>query len=177
MIACRKLWAAGAAVAVSMQPLAVAAQPACINDAEMSAMAIYAVPGIVQSVQMRCGNRASGNGFLAQGASGFSARYAALRPTVWPRAQTGVLKYLGDRSRQNAQNLAMVANLPEQTVQPLLDALIVQELSPRIDPADCGAIERMMQALVPVDPEVAGTLIGLAANFLAKDDPLVCTLE
>lgn len=177
MIAGRNLVAAGAAFVALMQPHAVAAQQACIDDAEMSAMAIYAMPGLVQSAQMRCGSHLSSNGFLSQGANGFASRYASMRPTVWPRARAGIVKYLGDRAQQNAQHLAMIANLPDETVQPLLDALIVQEFSALIDPADCRTVERMIEALAPIEPQAAGTLIGLIANFLTEGDRLVCTLE
>lgn len=169
--------AAMVALAALLQSQAASAQQSCISDGEMGAMAVYAVPSIVQSVRLRCADRLDTNGWLAQNGSGFSSRYAALKPSAWPEAKSGILKYLGQAAAPDGRNLAMLSNLPDQHVQPLVDALIVQEVSPRIEPGNCRTIERMMQALAPVDPEIAGTLIGLAANFIARDEPVVCSLE
>ena len=176
----RALWkrvAAVAAFAGLMQSHAASAQQTCISDTEMGAMAVYAVPSIVQSVNLRCSGRLDTGGWLAQNGARFSSRYAALKPSVWPRAKAGILKYLGQSTGPDGRNLAMLSNLPDQHVQPLVDALIVQEVSPRIEPGNCRTVERVLQALAPVDPEVAGTLIGLAANFIARDEPVVCSLE
>src|SRR5690606_10189954 len=115
--------------------------------------------------------------WLTRNGDGFARRYTALKPAVWPRAKAGIVKYLGRSTGPDTQNLAMLSTLPDQHVQPLLDALIVQEVSPRIEPGNCRTIERMLEALAPVDPEIAGTLIGLAANFIARDEPAICSLE
>ncbi len=174
------LWkraAALAAFAALAQPHAAAAQQSCITDAELGAMAIYAVPSVVQSVRLRCADRLQPGGWLTRNGDSFARRYTALKPTVWPRAKAGIVKYLGRGAGPDRQNLAMLSTLPDQHVQPLLDALIVQEVSPRIEPGNCRTIERMLEALAPVDPEIAGTLIGLAANFIARDEPVICSLE
>lgn len=68
----------------------------------------------------------------------------------------------------------MIASLPDSAVRPLVDALIVQEVTPEIDVNQCGKIELLMQALNKVEPEIAGTLLGLIAGLVKLDQAPIC---
>lgn len=175
----RTLFSLLGAGALALQPQIATAQAACITEDEVSAMAIYAVPGMVQSMQLRCGGELSRNGWLARGGDAFAARYAELRGRAWPKAKAGLLKIVRGEGvdAQAAQTLALVANLPDQNVRPLVDALIVQEVSAKIPVSDCGRIERVMAAIAPIEPEVAGTLIGVTAGLFTDEQPLICPMQ
>ena len=174
----RTLLALSGAAALLVQPQLAAAQAACVGEDEVSAMAVYAVPSIVQSMQLRCGPQLSQQGWLARSGRAFAARYTTLQNGAWPTAKAGLLKIVNGRTQgvdpQVTQTLAMVSGLPDQNVRPLVDALIVQEVSARIPVAECGRIERVMEAIAPIDPQVAGKLIGAAAGLFAKEQPLIC---
>lgn len=174
----RKLLALFGAVALLAQPQLAAAQAAaCIAEEEVSAMAIYAVPSMVRSMQLRCAGELSERGFLVRDGNALAARYATLQNQVWPMAKAGLLKYVNNGNGldpQSAQTVALVAGLPDANVRPVVDALIVQEVSGKIEPASCGAIERVMAALAPIEPRVAGTLIGVTAGLFADKAPLIC---
>jgi hypothetical protein len=165
-----------AGAALLMQPQLAAAQQACIAEDEVSALALYAVPSVVQSMQLTCGPQLSQSGWLARNGGAFATRYAGMQNRVWPRAKAGLLKIVNGQSveAQAAQTLAMVAGLPDENVRPLVDALIVQEVSAKIPVAECGNIERVMEAIALIDPEVAGTLIGVTAGMFADKQPLIC---
>ena len=135
-----KALAATAAAALAFQPLAASAQQACLTEEEVSAIAIYSVPSLVQAVRLRCGGELSASGYLARRGDSMVTRYTALQPRVWPRAKSGLLKVLAGQSTQGSQNLSMLADLPDDAVRPLVDALIVQELSPKIATRNCGRI-------------------------------------
>lgn len=171
--------ALAAALALAVHPVAASAQD-CLAQDEVSAMAIYAMPGVVQGVKMRCAPQLGSNGFLATGGQALSARYAKLQPAVWPKAKTGILKIAAkkakpaSRSTGNVDALAMISALPDNAVRPLVDALIVQEVGPQIDIKQCGRVELLMQALSRVDPEIAGTLLGLIAGLVKLDEAAVC---
>ena len=101
----RALWkraAAAAALAALLQAPVAHAQQTCISDDELGAMAIYAVPSIVQSVRLRCSGQLDAAGWLASSGNGFSDRYASLKPSVWPRAKAGIMKYLGQAAGPQA---------------------------------------------------------------------------
>ena len=175
----RTLLALFGAAAFLVQPQLAAAQSACIAEDEVSAMAIYAVPGMVRSMQLTCGAELSQSGWLARDGGALAARYTALQNRVWPKAKAGLLKIVRGQGvdAQAAQTIATVANLPDQNVRPLVDALIVQEVSARIPAAQCGQVERLMAAIAPMDPEAAGSLIGATAGLFASKQPLICPAE
>jgi len=162
------------AAAMTLQPAIAAAQQPCITEDEVSAMAIYSVPSLVQGVRLRCGSDLSSSGFLARRGDAMVARYSALQNGVWPRAKAGLLKVFSNRASEGREGLDMVARLPDQAVRPLIDALIVQEVSPKIAVKDCWKIERLIEVASPVDPEVAGTLLGVAVGLADPEQMPVC---
>jgi len=164
------------AAALLVQPQLAAAQQACLAEEELSAMAIYAVPGVVRSVQLTCGAELSRDGWLAREGTGFSSRYSARQAGAWPSAKAALLKMITGQAvdAQAAQTLALISSLPDENVRPMVDALIVQEVSGKIAARDCGGIERMMEAVAEIEPEVAARLLGAAATLFADDQPLIC---
>ncbi|GEM_PF-696405 len=177
----RKLGVLLGATLLALTPHAALAQQQCVTEAEVSAMTIYAVPSMVKSMQTRCGPRLAANGFLATRGLEFAGRYAALQERVWPRAKSGLLKLIASQAlaeasarNQNTRGLEMIGGLPDQAVRPFVDALIVQELGPRIELANCGKIERVMQAVAPIDPEVSAGLIGLVMGLAQPPSISIC---
>lgn len=177
----RKLGVFLGAALLALTPHVASAQQQCVTEAEVSAMTIYAVPSMVKSLQSRCSSRLSATGFLATRGQQFAGRYAALQATVWPRAKSGLLKVIASQARneatarnQNTRGMDMIGNLPDEAVRPFIDALIVQELTPRIDVANCGKIERVMQAVAPIDPEVSAGLIGLVMGLVEPSEISIC---
>jgi hypothetical protein len=176
----RKSLAAVAALGLALQPTLAVAQEACLNEEEVSAIAIYSVPSLVQALRTRCGGKLSENGFLARRGDSLIGRYVALQSATWPRAKVGLTKVLAARAGQprqaavGAPSADLLANLPDSAVRPLVDALIVQEAAPRIALDNCGRIERVAQAMAPIEPEVAGTLLGLLVGFVDSDRLPIC---
>ncbi|MGC1270933.1 MAG: hypothetical protein WA842_10100 [Croceibacterium sp.] len=186
MTVARNWLALAGATMLAMQPTVAAAQD-CLAEDEVSAMAIYAMPGVVQGVKQRCATRLATGGFLARGGAALSARYARLQAGAWPKAKTGLLKIAANKAgapRANGRagagasgnlgSLQVIASLPDSAVRPLVDALIVQEVTPEIDVNQCGKIELLMQALNKVEPEIAGTLLGLIAGLVKLDQAPIC---
>jgi hypothetical protein len=168
--------AAGVAGALALQPISAQAQDTCVTDAEVAAIAIYSVPSLVQAMRLRCGSELSANGYIARRGDMLSGRYAALQPRVWPRAKSGMLKILGARSgaSEGRQMLDTLGSLPDEAVRPLVDAWIVQETSARIPVRNCQRVEWVVEALAPVEPEVAGGLIGAIVGLVDSDKMPVC---
>lgn len=171
----QRTFALGAAGALAMQPaVAAAQQAACVTEDEVRAIAIYSVPSVIQSVRLRCGSELAAGGYLARSGDALVARYAALQNGVWPQARTGLTKILASKAGESRQGLDVISRLPDQSVRPFVDALIVQELAPKFGVQDCWKIERVVEAIAPVDPEVAGTLIGVAAGVAQPEQVPIC---
>jgi len=162
-----------AAAAMALQPAAAQAQQPCITQDEVSAIAIYSVPSLLQGMRLKCDGKLASSGFLARRGDALSARYTKLQPTIWPRAKSGLLKYGATRAKE--LDMSAAASLPDEAVRPLVDAMIVQEASARIATGQCGRIEQAMEAAAMLDPEVAGSILGLSAGLLAPDDAAICT--
>lgn len=175
MISPRKL-AAVVAAGLVLQPIAASAQQACVSEAEASAIAIYSVPGLVEAVRLRCGNELSSSGYLARRGDGLIGRYAPIQSRVWPSAKAGLLKLLAAKagSSRGAPSLDTFAQLPDSAVRPLVDALIVQEASPRIAPGNCTRLERVIEFVAPIDPEMAGSFLGAIAGLVNHRDFPIC---
>ena len=175
MVSTRGLAAVAAAVLVC-QPIAASAQQACVTEEEASAIAIYSVPGLVQAVRLKCGGELSSSGYLARRGDALIARYAPIQTRAWPRAKTGLLKVLASKAgaSRGRQSLDALATLPDNAVRPLVDALIVQEASPKIAVGNCTRLERVIEFVAPIDPEMAGGLLGAIAGLVNHRDFPVC---
>ena len=171
-----KAFAAVAAAACALQPVAASAQQACVTEAEVGAVAIYSVPSLIEAVRLKCGSQLSSSGYLARNGNALSGRYAALQTRVWPRAKAGMLKVLASQSNgaQGRQLLDTVGTLPDTAVRPLVDAWLVQEASAKIPAANCRRIEWVIEAMAPIDPEVAGGVLGAIVGLVDPAQLPVC---
>lgn len=175
MVSTRGL-AAVAAAALAFQPIVASAQQACVTEDEASAIAIYSVPSLVQAVRLKCGGELSSSGYLARRGDALIGRYAPIQTRVWPRAKSGLLKVFASKAGASSgrQTLNAVASLPDEAVRPLVDALIVQEATPKIAPPNCTRLERVIEFVAPIDPEMAGGLLGAIAGLVNHRDFPVC---
>jgi len=178
MASLAKFFAAMAAASLLAQATGASAQaPRCVTEQEVSAIAIYSVPSLVQAVRLRCASELASSGYIARRGDALSARYVALQPAVWPRAKSGLLKLFAGAASESRSGLDTITTLPDDAVRPLVDALIVQESAPRIALRNCTRIERVVEAMAPLDPEVAGTLLGVLVGFADSEQIPVCPVR
>lgn len=172
----KRLAAVAAAAGLAVQPTLASAQQPCVSQAEIGAIAIYSTPSVIEAVRLRCGTELSQQGYLARRGEALGQRYAALQPRVWPKAKSGIIKWLGGRqgAGQSGQNLDTIAALPDNAVRPLVDALIVQEVAAKIDTRNCSRIEWVIEAMAPIDPEIAGGVLGAVVGLVDPDQLPVC---
>ena len=168
--------ALAAAAALVFQPIAASAQQACVTEEEASAIAIYSVPSLVQAVRLKCAGELSPSGYLARRGDALTARYAPIQARVWPRAKSGLLKVFAGKAGAGSgrESLNAVATLPDSAIRPLVDALIVQEATPKIATSNCTRLERVIEFVAPIDPEMAGGLLGAIAGLVNHRDFPVC---
>lgn len=174
---------AAVALATPVYAQAAQAKPPCVSEQEVSALTVYSLPQIIAATRTSCGARLSANGFLATGADALAQRYASQKAPNWPLAKSALMKFASaksDASKAGASDpLAQVGSLPDNALQPFVDAFIQQEVAQQIKPAACRPIERVMQAIAPLEPDETGTLIGVIAGLaLTHDKDLpVCPVE
>lgn len=145
-----------------------------ISGDEASALAVYAMPGFISAARQTCASELSPNGFLAMQGPGLAQRYAYEQNAAWPLARAALLRYAGTKAPEQVKTFA---SLPDNAVRPLADALIQQELAAQINPRSCRNIERMAEAISPLDPVDAGRILGVLFDIASASDRLVASLE
>ncbi len=140
---------------------------------EASALAVYAMPGFIAAARQTCASELSPNGFLAMQGPGLARRYAAEQNAAWPVARSALLRIAGAKAPDQVKTFAA---LPDNAIRPLADALIQQELAARIHPRSCRNIERMAEAISPLDPRDASRILGVLFDIASASDKLVASL-
>lgn len=154
----------------------VQAVKSCLTEREVAQMAIYAVPAVVTGVRGKCSARLSSSGFLATRGDSFVQKYAALQAETWPVAKSAILKFVGGNAGQAKANdpIAMFAALPDQSVRPLVDAMIAQKVGEAVKPEQCGNVERGMQLASVMSPRDSGAMIAFVMAMTKPKSPPIC---
>ena len=164
-----------AALAVS-QTAAAQDKAGCLSEREISQLAVYAVPSVVEGVRGKCGRTLSSGGYLAKNGDSFVAKYAALQNESWPGAKSAITKFATAKTtnKEDADTFAMVASLPDDAVRPLVDAMIAQKIGEEIIVADCSKVERGIQLLSPLGARDSGALVGFIFALVKPEDAAIC---
>ncbi|MGN3973223.1 hypothetical protein [Tsuneonella sp. SYSU-LHT278] len=161
----------------SLVPAQVQAQTtaACLTEREVAQMAIYAVPSLVEGVRGKCAGRLASTGFLATRGDAFAAKYAALQGETWPVAKSAILKFVsGSAKGRNADTLAMVAALPDESVRPLVDGMIAQKIGESVQPDHCRNVERGMQLVSVMNPRDSGAMVAFVMAIAKPKSSPIC---
>jgi hypothetical protein len=170
------LFAAAALAATTISTAALSAMPKLpdMSGDEASALAVYAMPGFLTAARQTCASELSPNGFLAIQGPGLAQRYAAAQNAAWPVARSALLRIASVKAPEQAKTFAA---LPDKAIRPLADALIQQEVAAQIHPHSCRNIERMAEAISPLDPIDASRILGVLFDIAATSDKFVASLE
>lgn len=158
-----------AALAPSGAEAAMPRLPDMSGD-EASALAVYAVPSLLTAVRQTCAGELSPNGFLAREGDFLTRRYAAEQNAAWPLARSAMFKFASTKA---GDKLRAFNTLPDQTIRPLADALIQQEAAAKIHPHSCRNIQRMAEALSPLEPQEAGRILGVMFDIASESERIV----
>jgi hypothetical protein len=168
-------FAAAALVAATFSTAAVSAMPKLpeMSGDEASALAVYAMPGFIAAARQTCASELSPNGFLALQGPGLAQRYAAEQNAAWPVARAALLRIVTAKAPDQVKTFE---SLPDKAIRPLADALIQQELAAKIHPRSCRNIERMAEAISPLDPRDASRILGVLFDIASTSDKLAASL-
>ena len=147
-----------AAVALLAAP--AEAQSRCITTPEAEAMTLVALPDIIQQTGIICATRLPATSLLRRTDSAFFAGYRQAADRAWPDARAAIVK-LSDPMIDSL--------LQSEFARPLLTAALAPVLVGRINPADCGTIDRFVTQLAPLPPaNTAGVIVTTLRYFKAE---------
>lgn len=163
-----RLFVTAAAMAITALPgMAMAAQaapePPCLSAGEFTSLASYALPSVISGTTARCSTALPADAWLRRNGTQLAARYAASKTDSWPGAKAAFLKLGAGSTNKEAGDL--MASLPDQTLQPLVDGMIEGMINQKLPAERCGTIDRLVRLLAPLPPENTAELIALAVGL------------
>lgn len=136
------------------------AQTRCITTAEAEAMTLVALPDIIQQTGIVCASRLPATALLRRTDGDFLSKYQQAADRAWPNARAAIVK-LSDPMIDSL--------LQSEFARPLLTAALAPVLVGRINPADCGTIDRFVTQLAPLPPaNTAGVIVTTLRYFKAE---------
>ena len=165
-----------AALSLASQPVFAQVQRDCVNEAEVSAMVIYAVPHALRGVRSRCGANLASDGFLAAHGAQLARRYNAVADANWPGALSGLNRMVGTGELKQQMPIQL-DRLPPEVVRPLFDEMIAQKVAAQVAVADCRRIERAAEAFAPLEPEELGRISAVILSLVGVDKPKICVVN
>ena len=145
--------------------LAQAAEPPCLTQAEFASLAGYAMPSVINGTAQRCAATLAPEAFLRKSGRELSSRYAARKGAEWPGAKAAFLKL---SSATNADANRLFRDMPDASLQQVVDAMLEGMVSQQIPVERCTAIDRVVGLLSPLPPENTAELIAIAIGLGAK---------
>lgn len=155
-----------AAIALIALPGAVrAAEPPCLTAAEFTGVASYALPSVISGTAQRCATTLPASSYLRSNSGRLAARYATGKPAAWPVAKVAFLK-MSAATDESAND--MIAQMPDQSLQTMFDAMVEGLVSQQIPLERCETIDGIVRLVAPLPPENTAELIAIAAGLGAQ---------
>jgi hypothetical protein len=158
------------AIALTALPgLAQAAETPCLTSSEFAGVAAYSLPSVITGTASRCAATLPANSYLRSNAPQLAARYAEEKPAAWPVAKAAFLKI--SATTDQAAN-GVIANLPDPSLQTMMDAVIEGAVSQHIPTERCATIDALVRVLAPLPPANTAELLALAVGIGAQSGKL-----
>ena len=143
------------------------------RDADLSADQItagvrYFMPQLLGVVQDKCAGSLESDGYLATNGDALLEKFSEGSDEYWADAR-GIFMSFAMEGGAEADSLAVFSQLPDESLKPLIDAMIPLELGKRIKTRDCGSIERVMETLDPLPAENFAEFVGVVFELALKD--------
>ena len=165
----RTLAAAVTLVALPAQAGAQAATQAapCLTEAEVRALATFAMPSALGGLIQNCSTHVGDAGFMTRSGSALVAGYAVNKDAAWPMARKAFFRLGGDKDKDSAE---MMAKLPDSALQPFVEGMIGGMVGAKIKPEQCRLADKMMRLLAPLPPENMVELLGTVVELATAGD-------
>jgi hypothetical protein len=145
--------------------VASAAQQQCLTPAEASSLAAYALPAAITGTTKRCAPTLSSEAFLPRGGAALATRYSARKAQNWPAAKAAFFK-IGGASKDESS--ALLKNLPDPSLQQMLDAIIEGMVAQQIPVSKCDEIDHIVGLLAPLPVQNTADLIAVVLGLAGK---------
>jgi hypothetical protein len=163
----RGLMVVAAAMAMIGMPAQAAAQT-CITRVEIAGMMGYAMPSVIGAVRDTCTAHLSADAFLATKAETMIEGYRAVQAENWPIARAAFMKFGAEEGETDA---AAMAQMPDELLQPLVEAMIPTMIEGEIKPGSCRDVDTLVASLAAMSPRQAGDFMAAILALTGDDKP------
>lgn len=146
-----------------MLAAALAAPPAsrpCLTEADAQAVTLVALPEIIRQTGAVCAAKLPANSLVRQTSGPFLAKYDAEADRAWPKARAAITRMIDPMADVLLQS---------QYARPVLTSLLVPQLVGRINPGDCGTLDRLVTQLAPLPPKNTAGIIVTALAYMKAE--------
>ncbi|RJF91378.1 hypothetical protein [Sphingomonas cavernae] len=149
-----------AAITLACGPAHAAATADCVTGDEVKAIALVLLPEALDATAKVCASVLPATALLRKTDAPIFERYRVEKAPAMELARAAFARIagLGDSDEVNNAGLE------------LMRAMLVPQLSAEIKPADCGAINRMIELFEPLPPENMAGAIATILQIVAKED-------
>ena len=137
------------------------------NPVEIGPAVLYAAPLAIQSVRTTCADTLPADGFFATQGEALEARYTEAAEGTWPQAKDILVDLSAGRGSDDSANV--LAALPDEALQPFIDAMIPTLIATELKPSACTDIEAVMEQLAPLPPENLAGLVDVIIGLVERD--------
>ncbi len=167
MLAFRKTFTLVLASALVVVPGIASAQQSCLTKAEAHSLFGYALPQVISGTSKRCAQVLPSDSFLRSHGAELVTRYSAQKARYWPEAKAAFLKLGQSKDAQVGQ---FARNLPDESLQPLVDITVEGLVSQELPLKSCDKVDLALDLLSPLPPENTASLIALLIEATSKAD-------
>lgn len=150
--------ALAASLSMATTTAASATEPVCLSKAEARALLTYALPQVINGTGKRCAVVLPADSYLRRHGSELAARYGAQKARYWPEAKAAFLRMSTAKDPQLGQ---FTRNLPDGSMQQLVDVTVEGMVSQNVKLESCNDIDLAIDLLSPLPPENTAGLIAL----------------
>ena len=151
-------------IALAALALAAVSQPASAQDlpqmseAEVNAVALYAMPHAFRALQARCATQLPGGAYIRTRGDVLGSRLDQASRGRFPAARAALTRMV---TAQNPQMAALLGQLPAENIEPLARELIAGKVQSEVQLTDCARYDRVLELLDPLPPENLASLMGV----------------
>lgn len=148
---------AAIALAVTAMPVSAQELPQ-LSEAEVNAVALYAMPHAFRALQARCATQLPGSAYIHTRGDALAGRLDQASRGRFPAARTALTRMV---TAQNPQMAALLGQLPAENIEPLARELIAGKVQSEVQLTDCARYNRVLELLDPLPPENLASLMGV----------------
>jgi hypothetical protein len=154
-------------LALVAAPLSAQAEP---TPRQIEAATRYALPHLFEGFVATCSDTLASDGYVMAQGDRLGAKFAQGADDAWPEAKQALLKIATQRGGDDADGLAMFAQLPDENLRPLVDGLLFAVVASELKQAQCQDVERGLALLDPLPVENIAGFAAFLFEMVGDDD-------